>query len=481
MPSSLQISASLPWLLRFRWLAILGQLVALLVAERALATPVAWPWAIGIVGLSIASNAVLTQAALAGVEALTRRFGPLTRILGLVLSFDTLLLTGLLLASGGPTNPFTILYLVYIVLAALVLETRWTSWLALLSALSFGSLFVFSGHEALEAHGGHGVHTMPETPAADHAGHDHVGHADHGTPTSDAADLGPAVSQPQHSYSEHLTGMWIAFAVAAVTIAYFVRQISRTLEQQREQIERLRERALNARHLASLTTLSAGAAHELRTPLATIAVAAHELERRLGADAASDLTLIGLEVERCQEILSAMGPDFDEQLHARASTSASEIARLVVERTRAAAGPGVALELDLPTEDTRVACVRAQAVQALERIVSNALDAFSETTLAKRVVVSVRREGDCAVFRVDDTGQGMDPETLLRATTPFFTTKEPGRGMGLGLFLVNAFALSVGGELRLGSTPGAGVRAELVVPLDSRAALPNPRARGALA
>jgi signal transduction histidine kinase len=87
---------------------------------------------------------------------------------------------------------------------------------------------------------------------------------------------------------------------------------------------------------------------------------------------------------------------------------------------------------------------------------------------ADAVTLSVHQAENGVVFRVTDRGSGMAPDTLAQATSPFFTTKEQGRGMGLGLFLVNAFALSVSGELRIDSTQGAGTRVDLIIPAPQR-------------
>ena len=68
-------------------------------------------------------------------------------------------------------------------------------------------------------------------------------------------------------------------------------------------------------------------------------------------------------------------------------------------------------------------------------------------------------------IEVEDRGEGMDPERARRATDPFFTTKDPGRGMGLGLFLTRSVLERLGGDLTFESRPGAGTRACVRLPL----------------
>jgi two-component system sensor histidine kinase RegB len=87
------------------------------------------------------------------------------------------------------------------------------------------------------------------------------------------------------------------------------------------------------------------------------------------------------------------------------------------------------------------------------------------------VRVLVRDQGQEAQIAVEDGGSGMPASVLQRIGEPFFTTKQPGRGMGLGVFLVRAFVESQGGELRIESKPGVGTSARMSLPL-ARAGAP---------
>jgi len=107
--------------------------------------------------------------------------------------------------------------------------------------------------------------------------------------------------------------------------------------------------------------------------------------------------------------------------------------------------------------------------QAVGVMLRNAYDAGDDSA---PVALRIERDRGHIIFRVTDKGRGMSQEILRRAGEPFFTTKPPGRGMGLGLFLVRLVAEKYGGRLELRSQPGAGTTAELSLP-DSISPLPG--------
>ncbi len=283
---------SLRWLIRVRWGAAVGQLATLLIADWALglALPLAPMFAIVAVAAAtnLAATRMLQRAPAEGAER-TVSSGLLA---GSLLAIDTLLLTISLALTGGPQNPFSVFYLVYITLAAVVLGARWTWFLTVLAACSYGSLFLY-------------LMTRPPEVPGDHSTHIAVG-------------------------LSHLQGMWWAFLLAASLTAYFVVKLSSAIERRDRELALMREQALRHERLASLTTLAAGAAHELSTPLATIAVVTGEIERALEqaraaslADASSssaplpdalltDARLIRAELQRCRAILDRMAAQAGE-------------------------------------------------------------------------------------------------------------------------------------------------------------------------
>ena len=129
----------------------------------------------------------------------------------------------------------------------------------------------------------------------------------------------PAAASHEQYMELHLRGMWVAFGVAASFIVYFLLRVRRALAQRETELARSRLMAARQERLASLATLAAGAAHELSTPLATIAVVMKELQRRAslvdaGASVMDDLRLVREQVDRCRAILERMSSDAGETI-----------------------------------------------------------------------------------------------------------------------------------------------------------------------
>ena len=411
----------LAWLVRLRWLAISGQVALTALAVLVLKVSLPLPLVAGLISVTALSN---------GLLVLWLRSGePSARALALVLVLDVLTLTGLLLSAGGPSNPFSVFYLVHVALAALLLAPR-PAWLvAGLTSLAFGSLFVLPSH------------TIDP----------HAMHMHHGASTM------------------HLQGMWLAYSLAAGFVVHFVSRVASALQAREHEIFELQRSAVRHEKLASLSTLAAGAAHELGTPLATIALVAKELEHGLqrSAEASAlvpDARLIRQEVERCREIL--------QQMAASAGEGAGEMPAPLsihgVERDLALAlGTGASqVSFERLGELSELVAPKRLLVQVLANLVRNAFDAQAEAGKHEPIRVVTHVDPRQAAFEIFDQGAGIPAHAQERVGEPFFTTKAPGHGLGLGVFLARAFAEKMGGELTLATRPDGGTVARLTVPRD---------------
>lgn len=405
------LEPTLAWLVRLRWAAVIGQSATVAVAHGWLHLAMPLKAVLGLIALTAMSNALLARRA--------RRGTPLRRSLFVrVLFFDTLILTALLACTGGAHNPFASFYLVHVAIAAVALGSLAAWSMAALATLGYGSLFLLQGP--------HAHHAIGETL--------------------------------------HLRGMFCATALTAGCIAYFAGRLNRELRKRERALGEMRLLREQNERFAALATLAAGVAHELGSPLGTIAVAARELERNAAtADSPpwqEDAGLIRAEVERCREILG--------RLNARSTNELGEAPTAfplpdLITSVRAALPETERARLDIADlESSTLFLPRAAVSEALRSLLRNAFDASpAEACVSLRALVEERT----AVFTVRDAGSGLSPKVAAHAAEPFFTTKPPGSGMGLGLYLVRLMAERLGGSFTLRANADAGATAELRLPV----------------
>ena len=358
------------------------------------------------------------------VEAVRSVRGSVSRwMLGVSQVADVALLTGLLDITGGAYNPFIVMYAINVWLATTTLSLRWGLFVACLSLLGFSGLVLDHLHAESAAH--HRINDFPT----------------------------------------HLFTMWFAAAMTGELVTHYVARASEALRARQREVEEARARAARSEHFSSLMTLAAGAAHELSTPLATIAVASRELERtalRL-PDAHNmdgirdDARLIRTEVDRCHVILDRMsGRAGDGTPGATEPLSVRSIVDLAKSRLTDEQAPR--LSVDVPPGVPAPGAPGAEITQVLSSLLKNAFEASEP--LAIVTVRALQRDGMVRI-EVHDSGAGMSPDTMRRAGEPFYTTKEPGRGLGLGLFLARTFAERAGGSLSIETRAGTTVIMEL--------------------
>lgn len=420
------------WTLRLRFGSLLGQLATIMVVFFGMGIHIPLTPLAMLIGLGTASNILCLLYI--GQQQRRSASVPLL-LLPALMAFDVLNLTAMLYLTGGPMNPFSFMYLVLIALATVVLPPRATWALVGLSVACSAVLFLW--HRPLNVHG-HSV-------------------------SGDGSD-------PMRI---HLYGMWVAFSVAAAFIVYFLLRIRRALGQREAELEAARSLAARRDKLASLATLAAGAAHELATPLGTIAVAAKELERQLhsgpGDQAAlDDVQLIRGQVARCRSVLNQLGREAGDNVgESLVPTSMSTVLATAQEGLAGAAQVRVQMDKDVESLSLRLP-LRSLA-QALRALFKNALESSPRDAM---VEVSLRLVRSVLRIEVVDHGAGMSAEILRHLGEPFFTTKAPGSGMGLGVFLCHAVFESLNGQLVFSSVPGQGTRATVTLPVDGAVALP---------
>jgi two-component system sensor histidine kinase RegB len=419
---------NIQWLARLRWAEVAGQAATVLVGQFLLDGALPMAHLLAVIAVGLVSNLVIELYYFGD----RRRPRPVRAVperqIALVMMLDIAVLTGLLYFTGGPNNPFAFLYVVQIALATVLVRALWSWMLVGLSFVGFGILLL--AHQPL---------AIPD--------------------------------------DRRMVGAWVALGVASAFVLHFLRRITTALAERDAELTEARGLAARQERLASLATMAAGAAHELSTPLGTVALAAKELERALSRTEAPELVadarLIREQVGRCRAIL--------EQMAQGAGTVGESVTVCTIgellDEALAGAREAPPVHRELPAELAQVELrLPPRAVsQALRSLITNAQDASQATSA---VVIAVRGGASTVELTIHDRGQGMPSEVLARIGEPFFTTKPPGSGMGLGLFLARAVIEAVGGTLDIDSVAGAGTSVRVTLPTDvSHGAHARPRSR----
>jgi two-component system sensor histidine kinase RegB len=409
--SSLPGHSQMRRLVALRSIAVVSQLVTLAVARKILELELDW------------RPMLLTIAALASINLFSwlrlRSNNPVSNPeLFAQLSADVIALTFLLYYGGGSTNPFVSLYLLPLVIAAATLPRHYTWSMAALTVTCYSLLMVY-------------YIPLP-----------HIHHHE-----DDAFDI-------------HVMGMWLGFVISAVVVAYFVVQMAQAVRSRDETLARVREEILRNERVVALGTQAAGAAHEMGTPLSTMAVVIGELTHDVTDSQAAlraSLAILDEQVRVCKRILDKImtnAQDSGESLPRPADALMAEVvdewqllrptAQYHYHSNGVQPAPPINVDVTL----------RA----ALMNLLNNAADASPQP-------IEIHLAWDSSIFKLEihDHGKGLSDEATLKAGSAFFTTKKEGRG--LGLFLANATVERMGGTVRLFNRAEGCATTELTLPI----------------
>ena len=336
------------------------------------------------------------------------------------LAFDVLALTLLLYFTGGSTNPFATLYLLPLALTAAAFSGIYIAFIAGLAIVCYSTLlFVYV--------------PLPTS----HAGHN-------------------------EDFRLHVIGMWLVFLLSACLIAWFAGRMSAARREHDRLRVDMRERELRHERVLALGTFAAGAAHELATPLSTIAVVVKEMEREASAPA-NRLTVLRDQITRCKDILASLSAGAGQpQAQSGGRMALDRYLDEVLARWRMQRATVTVRQNLVGSRPAPVIVAEQTLSQALTNILNNAADVS-----AGDVEIDVRWTNDELNFEVRDRGPGLTPSALAHAGEPFFTTKAPGEGMGLGLFLVRGTLERLQGRIDIANRDGGGAVCRVWLPLST--------------
>ncbi len=415
----LQLIASprkfLQLLLWLRTFAIVGQSITIAVIHRWLGIELPIAVMAGVIA-GLAATVVLT-----GLRLRTKV--PATEVeVAFQLLIDIAELTALLCLSGGTTNPFASLYLLPVALSAGGLAWRYT---AIITAACLGCyVWLIDRFTTL---------------------------------TFMRMNL-------ESAFDLHVAGMHVTFAISALLLAAALSIMASEMRRRESAMAALREEMMQQEHLNAMGVLAAGTAHELSTPLQSMAILASELRaaRKIDEEFGNNLSLLEKQIRVCKDklttLLQAAGRPRILERHA---APVRGVLQGVLD-SWSIVRPAIRLEVEWQAlaGDPHV-IVDAGFAQALTNLLDNAGEASASMG---SVVVKVAVSGDERGVRlcIDDEGPGLGADVQQRAGKAIFTTKA--KGFGLGLVLSHANLNRLNGDLTLATRPGGGTRTTIFMP-----------------
>jgi len=386
-------------LVRLRWFAVIGQLVTITFVYLVLGFPLPFGWCLLLVALSAWMNVFLRLR----YPARHRLAAPTA---GLLLAYDVLQLAGLLFLTGGIQNPFSFLMVAPVTVSAATLPPRFTIVLGTISILMSAALVWF--HYPL--------------PWAD----------------------GSAFELP----IAYKAGIFAAVAAGMTFLALYAFRLSKESRQMSAAITATELVLAREQRLHALDGLAAAAAHELGTPLATIALVTKELLRDIPAASpfSEDISLLNTQALRCREILQKLTRRPSEQDPHHASLPVTQLIQEAAEPYRASptrisikSGPQPGVEG--PARYEPVGERRPGVIYGFGNIIENAADFARDT-----VEITAHWSDREVIVTVQDDGPGFPPDVMDTLGEPYVTTRparddksgDESSGLGLGFFIAKS-------------------------------------------
>ena len=399
-----------------RWLAIAGQVSALLLLHLVIGYSLPIIPAVIVVGLSVALNIAVSirypiSHRLSDSEAAT------------YLGYDTLQLTVLLYLTGGLANPFSLLFLAPVSVSATILNLRSTIVIGFLTLVSASALVIISL-------------PLPWSPGG--------------------LEL-PAL---------YLYGQWAAILVGVIFLGAYLWRLAADARRMTDALVATQTALAREQKVSALGGLAAAAAHELGTPLGTITMAANEMLRTVpkGSEFSSDINLISNEVRRCKEILGriAKGPEMESENSFLRQGLESMLREGLGNHHR----EGINVSVEVKGAEGLYIIRRPEVIHGLTNIIENALY-FANS----QVIIEGRALENEIRVRVLDDGPGLSHDILSALGEPYISTRSEGEGLGLGVFISKTLLERTGGLMDISNRPEGGACVEIVWPRDALVSL----------
>ncbi len=441
------------WLIQLRWIAVVGLVAAALVSNYVFPFPVLMT----PVPIYVCAGALLLCNIFYYLVTTRKGSGVGSRdiVLGTVqVEADLVILTAVLHFSGGAVNPFFLFYVFHVIIATIILPRNLSYGVGLTTILLLGLLVVnelnggeLLGYYPLQLSAGGGLWRNPV----------------------------------------YALGLFVAFASTVVLAQYLTRIIIVRMTTEHERLEKdLRDRAeqiaainemlkmtrvqmAHREKMVAIGQMAAGIAHEIGNPLASLSSVVQYLCRKLGThEEKEQLLLIECQVDRISSILKRMLSLSRPATRQYKWTDINELidntlSLVKFDKRMQSITVNNAVASDLPMVRLNPQLFE----QVLLNIFINAMDAMEHRQSKEEHVLEITKEfKDTKIeIRVRDTGVGMSPQVAKRAFESFFTTKEIGKGTGLGLFISYNLVSEIGGTIKLESEHGKGTTVTIRIPV----------------
>ena len=364
------------------------------------------------------------------------------------ISIDVFIIAGLLYLTGGASNPITWVFLLPLIITAIMLPQAYAWYMVILTTSLYTMLIAFNVPlPSIEPH-------MPD-PAMQYSDMPHYIMLQHAHTMNDKS-----------YFSLHMFGMWFGFVFSAGLVAFFVVELARTLRDQERSLAEARENALRDERVIALGTLAASAAHDMGTPLGTMAIVTHELEQEYPGQRYPDLhekmLIMQQQINRCKQALSVMSASAGEM---RAESGGvillTDYIDDVINQWRTHK-PGAKLNFFINSNvapDAKIIAERT-LTHSLINILNNAAEA-SPAELG--IEFHASWDSEHITIKILDFGSGFPPELVEFAGKQPVVSKK--RGLGVGLFLTYSTINRLGGKINLYNNESSGACVEITLPL----------------
>ena len=363
---------------------------------------------------------------------------------------DVLSITALLYLTGGAANPITWVFLLPLIITAIMLPQEYAWYMVILTTSMYSLLIAFN---------------VPLPSIQPHMPDPGFLHSTNKVAFDDSAYRIHAMTD-NHYYNLHMFGMWFGFVFSAGLVAFFVTELAKTLKYQERSLAEARENALRDERVVALGTLAASAAHDMGTPLATIAIVIHDLIGDFPAGRFPDLNnkmlLLQKQISRCKEALSLMSASAGEM---RAESGQIMLLTTYMDdvisqwRTHK---PTAKLNISIDPEVAAEARIIAERTltHALINVLNNAAEASPpEQGIDFYASWSITQ----LTLAIKDHGPGFPREIIKIAGKQPVTSKN--KGLGVGLFLTYTTIHRFGGHVEFGNLETGGACVTLTLPL----------------